>query len=446
MAPAQTTMPPRSFGQTMRVDAWWAQPLLVFLGLGRVCRLFDLGGVSGNALLFRALSFAVLFAGDFWRLRRTVGSGPNRLGGRRGCCFRRRCLILWAPGGFRLTCYYYRGAYYKAFWADPPACTVGEPRKTYLGERSFPLIMQNVHRYFLYLALLFILVLALRCLESAVVHRSGDGQNSFGIGVGTIVLAINVVLLGGYTFGCHSLRHLVGGFRRSIFEIARRYQAYRCVSCFNRRHMLWAWMSLFWVGVLRPLRSPLLDGHLARLEICATDCRFLYVTMTANVTCLITKHSNTTFSSSARAGRDCARRSKRRRREFPSDSFANRFSAKRTRSWPKAGSRPRSANVDDRDNWKVHFADTMRGGQYVNNWRMAELHAKEAPDRVRELEAWGAVFDRTKDGRILQRNFGGHKYPRLAHVGDRTGSGDDPHAAGSRHSSGNRCPHGAHAS
>src|SRR5438132_3761868 len=79
------------------------------------------------------------------------------------------------------------------------------------------------------------------------------------------------------------------------------------------------------------------------------------------------------------------------------------------------------ANVDERDNWNVHFADTMRGGQYVNNWRMAELHAMEAPDRVRELEAWGAVFDRTKDGRILQRNFGGHKYPRLAHVGDRTG-------------------------
>jgi len=79
------------------------------------------------------------------------------------------------------------------------------------------------------------------------------------------------------------------------------------------------------------------------------------------------------------------------------------------------------ANVDDRDNWRVHFADTMRGGQYMNNWRMAELHAKEAPDRVRELEAWGAVFDRTADGRILQRNFGGHKYPRLAHVGDRTG-------------------------
>src|ERR687884_1694829 len=78
-------------------------------------------------------------------------------------------------------------------------------------------------------------------------------------------------------------------------------------------------------------------------------------------------------------------------------------------------------NVDDRDSWRVHFADTMRGGQYLNNWRMAELHAKEAPDRVRELEGWGAVFDRTPNGRINQRNFGGHRYPRLAHVGDRTG-------------------------
>src|SRR6478609_8657238 len=78
-------------------------------------------------------------------------------------------------------------------------------------------------------------------------------------------------------------------------------------------------------------------------------------------------------------------------------------------------------NVDDRDNWRVHFADTMRGGQYVNNWRMAQLHAQEAPARVRELEAWGAVFDRTNDGRILQRAFGGHSYKRLAHVGDRTG-------------------------
>jgi succinate dehydrogenase / fumarate reductase flavoprotein subunit len=79
------------------------------------------------------------------------------------------------------------------------------------------------------------------------------------------------------------------------------------------------------------------------------------------------------------------------------------------------------ANVDTRDNWQVHFRDTMRGGKFLNNWRMAQLHAQEAPERVRELETWGAVFDRTPDGKILQRNFGGYKYPRLAHVGDRTG-------------------------
>jgi succinate dehydrogenase / fumarate reductase flavoprotein subunit len=87
----------------------------------------------------------------------------------------------------------------------------------------------------------------------------------------------------------------------------------------------------------------------------------------------------------------------------------------------EGGAAAAMANVDERDSWKVHFADTLRGGQYLNNWRMAELHAREAPDRVRELEAWGALFDRTPDGRILQRNFGGHRYPRLAHVGDRTG-------------------------
>jgi hypothetical protein len=147
-----------------------------------------------------------------------------------------------------LTCYYYRGAYYKAFWADPPACTVGEPRKTYLGERSFPLIMQNVHRYFLYLALIFILILAYDVWKALWFIDPVSGKSSFGIGVGTIVLAINVYLLSGYTFGCHSLRHLVGGFLDQLSKSRTCYRAYACVSCLNRRHMLWAWLSLFWVG------------------------------------------------------------------------------------------------------------------------------------------------------------------------------------------------------
>jgi len=106
-----------------------------------------------------------------------------------------------------VTCYYYRGAYYKAFWADPPSCTVGEPRKTYLGERSFPLILQNVHRYFLYLALVFLVILT-RDVWDAFWF---DGR--FGVRVGTLVLLANLVLLSSYTTGCHSFRHLVGGLR-----------------------------------------------------------------------------------------------------------------------------------------------------------------------------------------------------------------------------------------
>jgi hypothetical protein len=156
-------------------------------------------------------------------------------------------LILWAPGGFRLTCYYYRGAYYKAFWADPPSCTVGEPRKTYLGERSFPLILQNVHRYFLYLALVFIVLLAHDAWK-AMWFTNAAGVTSFGIGLGTIVMIINPILLGSYTLGCHSLRHLVGGRLDVLSKAPARKAAYDCVSCLNRRHMMWAWFSLFWVG------------------------------------------------------------------------------------------------------------------------------------------------------------------------------------------------------
>jgi hypothetical protein len=151
-------------------------------------------------------------------------------------------LILWAPGGFRFTCYYYRGAYYKAFWADPPNCTVGEPRKTYLGERSFPLILQNVHRYFLYLALFFLILLARDVWEAT---KFPDG---FGVGIGTLVLLANVILLGCYTLGCHSFRHLVGGFSDRISGSGPRKTTYDCVTCLNARHMRFAWLSLFSVG------------------------------------------------------------------------------------------------------------------------------------------------------------------------------------------------------
>jgi len=156
-------------------------------------------------------------------------------------------LILWAPGGFRFTCYYYRGAYYKAFWADPPSCTVGEPRKSYLGERTFPLIIQNIHRYFLYLALIFIVLLS-HDVWLALWFPSPDGTTHFGVGVGTLVLLANTTLLACYTFGCHSFRHLVGGVLDQMAKRPGRKKAYDCVSCLNSRHMRFAWLSLFSVG------------------------------------------------------------------------------------------------------------------------------------------------------------------------------------------------------
>jgi hypothetical protein len=151
--------------------------------------------------------------------------------------------ILWAPGGFRFTCYYYRGAYYKAFWQDPPNCAVGEPRKSYWGEKSFPLIFQNIHRYFLYLALIFIVLLAKDAYDG--IFGWPDGVH---FGVGSLVLVVNVVLLSSYTLGCHSLRHLVGGIKDVLSKSPVRKKAYDCVSCLNERHMRFAWFSLFWVG------------------------------------------------------------------------------------------------------------------------------------------------------------------------------------------------------
>jgi len=156
-------------------------------------------------------------------------------------------LILPFPGLFRLTCYYYRGAYYKAFWADPPSCAVGEPRKSYWGENSFPLILQNVHRYFLYIACIFLLLLAYD-VWLAMRWPDGAGGTKFGIGVGTIVLAVNVILLSCYTFGCHAMRHIVGGFYDEVSKHPVCDGAYACSSALNYKHQLYAWLSLLTVG------------------------------------------------------------------------------------------------------------------------------------------------------------------------------------------------------
>lgn len=237
---------PRRFGETTRSDAWWVQPLLTFLGLSAFIVYSTWAAFQGehyrSGPYLSPFYSPELFGGDHaW-----FGPKPSWWPG--VVPWSPAFLILWAPGGFRLTCYYYRGAYYKSFWADPPSCAVGEPRKSYLGERSFPLILQNVHRYFLYLALVFIVLLAWDVWEALWFVDAATGGKSFGVGVGTLVLAMNVVLLGGYTFSCHSLRHLVGGYLDRVSERPVRRVSYACVTCLNRKHMLFAWLSLFWVG------------------------------------------------------------------------------------------------------------------------------------------------------------------------------------------------------
>ena len=151
-------------------------------------------------------------------------------------------LILPFPALFRFTCYYYRGAYYKAFWADPPSCAVGEPRKGYTGEHGLPLILQNVHRYFLYAALIFLIFLW------RDVYDGFNFNGHFGIGVGSFVLLANTTLLTLYTFSCHSLRHLIGGRKDCLGNKPVSFACYSCVSGLNTRHMLFAWCSLFMVG------------------------------------------------------------------------------------------------------------------------------------------------------------------------------------------------------
>lgn len=159
-------------------------------------------------------------------------------------------LILWAPGGFRFTCYYYRKAYYRAFKLDPVACAVGERRKNYSGENKFPWILQNAHRYFMYVAVIFIFILAYDAIL-AYMWDDGSGGKNFGMGIGTIVLTINPILLGAYTFGCHALRHAIGGkvdcFSCTVSSRCR-HTLWEKITHLTERHQLWAWCSLFWVG------------------------------------------------------------------------------------------------------------------------------------------------------------------------------------------------------
>jgi hypothetical protein len=231
MAGSPTLLPESRLGSTLRRDAWWVEiiPIIVLMGgfsIYATLRAFEGKFYEWGPYLSPFYSPLIDPLHHWWKISPAL-------------------LILAGPLGFRATCYYYRKALYRAFLWDPPACAVGEPRRKYTGETAFPLILQNVHRYFFYLAFVFILFL----WHDAVKAFFFDGH--FGIGVGTLVLTVNVTLLSLYTCSCHSLRHLAGG-KLDCFSCATfgrsRYSAWRGVSFLNERHMLFAWCSLVSVG------------------------------------------------------------------------------------------------------------------------------------------------------------------------------------------------------
>lgn len=241
------TIAPRGFGSTRRRDVWWATPLAIFVGLSLFV-VYATWAAFQNAHYTFGPYLSPFYSPELF------GDSPHAwFGPKPGWIpvwvpFSPALLILPFPGLFRVTCYYYRGAYYKSFWADPPACAVGEPRGSYWGEQSFPLILQNIHRYFMWIAVIFLFILSYDVWLALWFASPATGTTEFGIGLGTLLLAVNVVLLGGYTLGCHVMRHVVGGAHDEVSKHPVCDRAYACSSALNCRHQLFAWLSLFSVA------------------------------------------------------------------------------------------------------------------------------------------------------------------------------------------------------
>lgn len=247
MANATVPLTRQRFLKTRRRDVWWVKPLVILVILGSFV-IYSTWAAFQNAYYTFGPYLSPFYSPEIF------GSSPHAILGPKPAWwpgilpFSPALLILPFPALFRFTCYYYRGSYYKSFWADPPACSVGEPRKTYLGERSFPLILQNVHRYFMYFALIFLVILTYDAWKAFWWADAATGTERFGIGLGSLLLVANVVCLTGYTLGCHSLRHILGGFRDQFSRNKAFKAPYACVTCLNSVHHRWAWVSLFTVA------------------------------------------------------------------------------------------------------------------------------------------------------------------------------------------------------
>src|SRR5713226_7314098 len=228
----------RAARATERQDRWWVQPLLIVLVLTSFS-IYALWAALQNANYYAPPYLSPFYSpclaqncahptlpifGSWWNLSPAF-------------------LVLGIPLGFRATCYYYRKAYYRAFFWSPPACAVPDARSRYTGESRFPLILQNVHRYFFYLVVPFPFIL----LWDAI--KAFDFPDGFGMGLGTLILLANAILLGAYVLSCHSCRHLCGGRLDVLSKSPRRYRAWKLVSVLNERHMLIAWVSLVGVAV-----------------------------------------------------------------------------------------------------------------------------------------------------------------------------------------------------
>lgn len=242
----ENMFPARSFGQTSRIDTWWAQPVVAGVGFLTAAVYMTWAAFQGEYYTSGPY-LSPLYSPELFGESHHSWFGPKPGWWPAFLPWSPAFLILWAPGGFRVTCYYYRGFYYKSYWGDPPACGVGEPRKSYWGENSFPLIAQNIHRYFLYFALIFNCILTYDAWLALWFENEATGQVEFGFGIGTFVLAMNAILLGSYSLSCHSLRHIVGGHRNMLSDRPMQRAVYRFVSWMNARHMMWAWVSLGWV-------------------------------------------------------------------------------------------------------------------------------------------------------------------------------------------------------
>src|SRR5687767_12254852 len=205
----------RGFGQTRRRDAWWATPTAVFFGLGMFVVYATWAAFQGQHYTYGPY-LSPFYSPEIFGDSPHAWFGPKPSIWPAWLPFSPALLILPFPGLFRFTCYYYRGAYYKAFWADPVSCAVGEPRKSYWGEQWFPLILHNAHRYFMWIAVVFLFLLGYDAWKAMWWVDPASGQESFGIGVGTLILVINVVLLSCYTLGCHVMRHVVGGVHDEV--------------------------------------------------------------------------------------------------------------------------------------------------------------------------------------------------------------------------------------